>query len=507
MNLFDSIEQKALIYPEQEAIIYKKERITYHALWEKVSCLSTGLKELGVAKGDRIALLMQNCPEMIYAFYASMKLGLISVPLNVMFKKYELDHIIGDASPKVLIVQHEYMPLVEELELVKANQIKVIKIGGEGVNSDSVIEIDSLYKSENNYALTLNLEPEDEAVIGYTSGTTGAPKGAVHTHGNILAHLEGMSNALGLDHRDVFLAALPFFQLTAFLIHPGMAFYNGATLVVMEKFEASQFLQFVKNERVTFFAGVPTLYQMLYSEVKNEPNALRFVRFGICAGAPLNEKLRKAFEEELNFRIVHCYGSTETPLIAAFERPNQKPHGVSVGNVSPHVQLRLLKFDGKVAGTGEAGEIQICADNVLKYYWNKPEETKKAIQDGWFSTGDIGLFDDKGHLHIVDRAKDMIIRGGFNIYPAEIEKVLLQDPRINEAVVIGEPHHRLGEIPKAYVVPEAGAQITKEDIISLTREKLANFKVLEKVEFVSADFFPRNALGKIEKKKLRQKSS
>ncbi|MFP4534021.1 MAG: class I adenylate-forming enzyme family protein, partial [Desulfobacterales bacterium] len=297
---------------------------------------------------------------------------------------------------------------------------------------------------------------------------------------------------------------LPFFQLTAFLINAALAFHVGATVVIMEKFNPQLFVELVEKEGVTFFGGVPTIFQMLYDETRDASRLSSF-RFAICAGAPLSPRLRTDFENHLGLRIIHCYGSTETPLIAAYERPDHPPRSVSVGHTAPHVKVRLVKSDGHPAGVDEPGEIQISAENALKRYWNNPEATREAIHDGWFATGDIGKFDQEGHLYIVDRAKDMIIRGGFNIYPAEIERVLLTDPRIKEAAVIGEYHERLGEIPKAYVVPENGAQIAETDVISLTREKLAKFKVLEKVEFVSADFFPRNAFGKILKEKLRHK--
>jgi long-chain acyl-CoA synthetase len=506
MNLFDPIERFSKNHPEKTAIVFSGMRVSYGDFYRNVNRLSAGLKQLGLKRGDRIALLMNNCPEMMYAFYAAMKLGAISISLNAMFKKEEADYILNDATPSVLLAQSCFIPLVKQLACVKGKRLHVVVVRNGDAIPDAFFDFESLLRDQNQkFETALNLGPEDEAVIGYTSGTTGFPKGAVHTHRNILLHLNGMSKSLGLDDNDVFLAALPFFQLTAFLVHAGLAFHVGATLVVMEKFETGPFVDLIQKEKVTFFAAVPTIFQMLYDGCQDGSSDLGSVRFAICAGSPLSIQLRTDFENKMKLRIIHCYGSTETPLIASFERPDQPPKGISVGNISPHVNVRLVKSDGSPAGVDEAGEIQIHADNALKCYWNNPEATREAIKDGWFATGDIGKIDPEGHLHIVDRAKDMIIRGGFNIYPAEIEKVLLSDPRIKDAAVVGEHHKRLGEIPKAYVVPEEGAKLTQEDVISLSREKLANFKVLEKVEFVSPDFFPRNALGKIQKAKLRQK--
>jgi long-chain acyl-CoA synthetase len=272
----------------------------------------------------------------------------------------------------------------------------------------------------------------------------------------------------------------------------------------MKKFEPQPFLDRIVAEGVTFFAGVPTIYQMLYDEARDRRDVLRTVRFGICAGAPLSEKLRQNFETRMGLRIVHCYGSSETPLIAAFEPPQETPKGISVGRVAPYMRLRLVNTEGRIASAGETGEIQIGAEDTLKYYWKNPQATHDAIRNGWFSTGDIGRFDNDGNLHIVDRSKDMIIRGGLNIYPAEIERVLIQAAEIREAVVVGVPHKRLGEVPKAYVVLEIDGCMTANDVIALSREKLSAFKVPVEVEIVDADFFPRNAMGKIQKNKLKR---
>ncbi len=506
MNIYSTIERYVEENQNKSAIIFGHRRETYGKFHRTVERLSAGFRKLGLKKGDRVALLMNNCPEVIYSVYAAWKLGAISVGLNVMFKKEELDYIIGDATPDVVITQHAFLPIIETVDRVQKGELNVVVAGDGATISGEVIFFESLLASEkDDFPETLDLGPDDEAVIGYTSGTTGFPKGAVHTHRNVLLHLDGMSQALHLGDTDIFLAALPFFQLTAFLVHAGLAFHVGATLVVMEKFEPKPFLKYVHREKVTFFSGVPTIYQMLFDEGRGKSDLFKTLRFCICAGSPLSQQLRSDFENEMNLRIVHAYGSTETPLIAAFERPNEAPKGISVGNISPHVSLRIVKPDGTAAAPGEAGEIQIRSDNALKCYWNNSGATCDAIREGWFSTGDVGVIDSEGHLHIVDRAKDMIIRGGFNIYPAEIERVLLDDPRIKEVAVVGEYHKRLGEIPKAYVVPEAGTELTAADVISITREKLAKFKVVEKVEFVSEDFFPRNALGKIQKIKLKQK--
>jgi acyl-CoA synthetase (AMP-forming)/AMP-acid ligase II len=273
--------------------------------------------------------------------------------------------------------------------------------------------------------------------------------------------------------------------------------------VILDKFEPQAFLRTVKEEGVTFFAAVPTIYHMIHAAADTMDVDLSTVRFGMCAGSPLSMTLRQTFERKFHFRIIHCYGMTEISLIASCEDPASEPKGVSVGNVMPYVRLRIASAEGDEAREGEVGEIQIGAERALRSYWNAPAETEQALQEGWFATGDMGRLDEEGHLHIVDRKKDMIIRGGFNVFPAEIERVLLADERVGEVAVIGIPHPRLGEVPKAFVVLKEGAQVEEQELVALSREKLANFKALEEVEFVDPGFFPRNALGKIVKTALR----
>jgi len=278
---------------------------------------------------------------------------------------------------------------------------------------------------------------------------------------------------------------------------------SGGRLVILEKFEIGPFIESLKKENAPFFAAVPTIYQMIYELGNKESHDLSSVRFGICAGSPLDPGLRSRFEDRFDFRIIHCYGMTEISLIATCEDPDVPATGVSVGKTMPYIRLRITGEDNREVGAGEVGVIEIGAERAMKFYWNKLSETEEAIRDGWFDTGDMGYIDTEANLHIVDRKKDMIIRGGFNVYPAEIERILLQDERVAEAIVIGVSHDRLGEIPKGFVVlsdPEADG----EDIRIVANNKLANFKAIEIIDIVEPSFFPRNALGKILKRQLKE---
>ena len=507
MNIYHSVESNAKSLLDKTAMVYGSQRMTYEFFCENVNRVAAGFRALGLNKGDRIAFLMHNCPESAVCFYAAMKLGLITVSLNIMFKKDEVNYILRDCEPKALIAHDNYLSFLESIERHQNGSMKVVSIGPNGNNFKGTLSFKSFLKNAENKIPTVDLKDEDIAVIGYTSGTTGFPKGAAHTHKNILAHLDGISSHLGYNSQDVILAALPFFQLVAFITHACISFHVGGRLVIHEKFEPEAFLNAVKQERVTYFSGVPTIYQMIYSASAEMDVDLSSVRFGICAGSPLSLELRETFEKKFNFRIIHCYGLTEISLIAACESLDFSARGVSVGPVLPYIQLRLVNENGRPVAAGEEGEIQINAEKALKFYWNKPQETKEAFDGGWFRTGDMGRFDDEGHLHIVDRKKDMIIRGGFNVYPVELERVLLQDPRIREAVVIGIPHDRLGEVPKAYVVPEAGVTILPDDVLEISHTRTANYKAIEAAEIVDASFFPRTALGKVMKAELKKRAA
>jgi len=505
MNLFQHLESHALRDPLKTAIVHGKQRIAYGELLGEVRGLAAGLHAMGLARGDRIALMMPNCPQFITVFCAAAKLGLIGVSLNVMFTQEEAEFIVKDAAPKVVVAHPRHAGVLSGVEEVRQGRLPVLWLEPPADGPADARLLRAVIRDAPGPPPSPEIGPDHEAVIAYTSGTTGFPKGAVHTHGNIAAHLEGIRRHLAFHSGDTFLAVLPFFQLVAFLIHPGMALHAGATVVIQEKFEPGPFLEAVRRERVTFFAAVPTVYAMLHAATEAGGADLSSVRFGVCAGAPLSPDLRRSFQDRFRFRIVHCYGMTEISLIAACEDPARPPEGVTVGPALPYVRLRLVREDGAPAGAGELGEIQIGAERALQRYWNRPAESEAAIRDGWFSTGDLGRLDTNGFLSVVDRKKDMIIRGGFNVFPAEIERVLLQDPRVAEAAVIGVPHHRLGEVPRAFVVLRDGARASGDEILSNARNRLAAFKVPAAVEIVAPGFFPRNALGKIVKPLLRRK--
>ncbi|MFO7962349.1 MAG: AMP-binding protein [Desulfobacterales bacterium] len=500
-HLYTTVKESAECYPDKTAISYNGVHISYSELLRRIECAAAWFQKIGLNKGDRIGILMHNCPEFIVCFYAAMKLGLISVSINVMFTKSEVNYILKDAGIKVLLANRTYLDsvLYDGAPLNLTSQFYALSYER---NSFAAILSFEKICLDDIPPLDINVHSEDIAVIAYTSGTTGFPKGAVHSHENIVRHLSGIRDYLGFNSEDVFLAALPFFQLVAYLIHVGLSLLVGGKLVILEKFDIRVFLKNLEKEKATFFAGVPTIYQMIYDS--GSASDLSSVRFGICAGSPLGPSLRSRFEEVYNFRIIHCYGLTEISLIAACENPKTPAVGTSVGKPLPYIRLRLTKDGEKEIDSEEVGAIEIGTERAMMYYWNNPSETQAAIRNGWLDTGDMGYIDGAGNLHIIDRKKDMIIRGGFNVYPAELERILLEDSRVVETAIIGIPHDRLGEIPKAFVVLKNEAADDKEDIRQEANRKLAKYKAIETIEVVEPSFFPRNALGKILKRHLKK---
>jgi len=500
MNIFQTLEDSARRYPDKLAVVCGAQRQTYRELLEQVNRLSAGFAAQGFNKGDRIVLIAQNCLEVVCVYYAAMKIGLIYVGLNAMLKRDELNYILRDCAPKTIVVANHLAEVLPEVSAARGISLILLE---EGDGPKQALSLPGILKTSINPLPTVRISPQDIAMIGYTSGTTGFPKGASHTHKGIVGCLEIVSAHLDCSKNDVFLAALPLFQLPSFLFSIGLSIAAASTVFIMEKFEPRSFVDLVEKERVTIFCAVPTVLRMLLDEFQLHPFDFSSVRVVPTAGAMLPLSLRRDLEARLGCRIVHGYGSTETGLFISLEDITMPANGVSVGKVLADTRVRLVKDDGTSAAIGEPGEILVASNRLFHTYWNNNEATRQAFVDGWYASGDIGYFDHQGHLTIADRKRDIIIRGGFNVYPAELERVLSQDPRIKEIVVIGVPHHRLGEVPKAYVVHKDGEPLTAQDVIALSYELLAKYKVLEEVEIVTEDYFPRNALGKVLKRALR----
>ena len=514
-ELFDSTRQNG----DAVYLVYEDERWTFSDVMAQVDGIAKVLVErYGVQKGDRVAIGMRNYPEWITSFAAITSIGAISVSLNAWWTEDELDYALGDSTPKVLIADRERVE--RGLRSCKERGIAIL-----GVRLDDAPEgVDRLEDVIDPAATMPEVEvlPTDDATILYTSGTTGNPKGAVSTHRAILNALAGFGcrsvaqtitggdtgGVVGGDPADslppVFILTVPLFHVTGCVPVMLSTFAAGLKLVIMYRWNPERALELVERERVTNFVGVPTMsWDMLESPDfdKRDTSSLRSVGGG---GAPAPPELVRRIDAGFaKARPGIGYGMTETNAYGPQNSGDDYvSHPTSTGRSTPILEIKIVDEEGKEVPIGERGEICFKGPNLIRGYWNNPEATAETIQDGWLRTGDIGRVDEEGFVYIEDRAKDMVLRAGENIYCAEVEAVLYEHPAVYEAAVFGIPDERLGEQVAAAIYVRPDHDVTVEELQAHVRERLAAFKVPTHVELVESTL-PRNASGKILKRSIR----
>ncbi len=496
------LERRADINPDKAALIDGERVLAYGALRDRVAGAAAGLRARGIQRGDRVAILSMNRAEYIEVLFAAARLGAILVPLNWRLAAPEVAFQLGDSRPKTLFVD----PALSTL----ADAVRVLP---EGQTVETFVAFDAEQPAPawaEPYAALLQgggSPPEgqfdDPLLIMYTSGTTGRPKGAVLTQGTQLWNSINIGTAVDLTSADVTLNVLPMFHTGGIgLTLPSL--HHGATAVLQRVFEPDETTRLIARHGVTAMLGVPATYlALLASEVFRRAD-LRRTRFS-CGGAPCPRTIVEAFHER-GLLFQQGYGLTETaptclliPAADAFRKAG------SVGKAAIHVEVRVVDDDGRDVPADGIGEVWTRGPNLFSGYWQRPDATAEAFSDGWFKTGDLARIDAEGFIYIVDRKKDMIISGGENIYPAEVEDVLFRHPAIADVAVIGVPHEKWGEVPKAIVVTRPGARLAAPDVIAFCEGKLARYKIPRSVAF--ADVLPRNAAGKVLKRVLRDGGS
>lgn len=472
--------------------MFEGERIAYRELWEQARRFAAVLAAEGIRPGDRVAILMPNVPDFPRAYFAVLALGAVVVPVHSLLTPAEIAYVLHDSGATALVSSG---PLLE----AAAKACEQIGIPCLTVRCPDGVEPVETY---------LRRDAGDDAVIFYTSGTTGVPKGAVLTHGNLLWNVHVTAHDLvHAQSGDVFLAALPLFHCFGQVVVMDTAFLAGASIVLMARFDGDAALALMEREGVTFYAGVPTMHIALVAAAERTPRklALRVVKSG---GAPLPIAVLERFEAIFGVPILEGYGLSETSPVASF---NQLCFGRKAGTVGCGIwgiELRIARaeIDDRVEllPDGELGEIVIRGHNIFRGYLNKPEATAAAIVDGWFRTGDLGTRDAEGFITIVDRKKDLIIRGGFNVYPREVEEVLMRHPSVAQVAVIGVPHETHGEEVVAVVVVRAG-DFDAAAIVEWSQQHLGKHKYPRRIEPVDA--LPLGPSGKVLKRELRAKFS
>ncbi len=501
MSIGQMLEKSAAIFPSRTALIFDKERLSYQALNEKSNSIAIELTALGIKKGDRVGLLMANSIEFVIAYFGIVKTGAIVLPINILLKSDEIKFILNDAGTSLLITSEEFMPIISPIRS-ETPTLKNIVIRGKSPAPGCIGWEDMLkHYKESLTPVDLN-DAEDVASIIYTSGTTGRPKGAMLTHHNLLSDVQSAVEILGCGNEEVFLCVLPLFHAFAATVCMIAPVYLGASVVIMGRFNPVEVLKKIEEEKVTLFAGVPSMYAV-WAGIELHRIDLSSWKLCISGGAALPVEVMKAFEARYKIPICEGDGPTECSPVTSCNPPKGVRKPGSIGPPLPRIQMKIVDDNGNELPAGEVGEIIVKGPNVMKGYWNNPEATRESIKDGWFYTGDMGKKDEDGYFYIVDRKKDMVIVGGMNVYPRQVEEVLYTHPKVLEAAVIGIEDKLRGELPVAIIVLKENQLVTEKEIIEYCKERLANYKVPKKVEFVTA--LPKTATGKILKRELKKR--
>jgi long-chain acyl-CoA synthetase len=502
VNLASVLTEHASSTPDRPALTFHGRPMTYAQLDDAVDRAAAVLQTAGVEPGDRVGLMLGNVPEFVHALYGTWRAGAVAVPLNVMLTPTEVRHILEDARAETVVVQMGYLPTLLAVRDELSDLRTVLVIAGPPVPSGTRSFEKGMQSAGR--PRQIEREPGDLALLQYTSGTTGRAKGAMLTVGNLQANLDQMDSveASKVRESDTVLVVLPLFHIYGLNVVLGAGLRAGATAVLVERFEPNETLRVIESQRVTVLPGAPPMYTGWLSTPGASEEAFSSVRLALSGAAPLPAETVQAFRTRFGPTIWDSYGLTEAgPGVTTSALEEEVPAG-SIGRPLPGVEVRLVDEDGRDVEEGDPGEIVVRGPNVFSGYWGDEAETKEAfLPDGWLRTGDVAVSDDEGNLFLVDRKKDLIIVSGFNVYPVEVEEVLLQHDAVAEAGVIGIPDDRTGEAVKAFIVLREGAEATPEEVMDFARESLARFKVPKEIEISSS--LPRHVTGKVLRRALR----
>lgn len=499
-NLVHRFEEIARLYPDKAAYVFEGKDTTYREFHHHVGAFAGTLEQAGIGKGDHVALVLGNSPAFLIAYGAVLARGGIVIPVNPTYTPDEMAYILSDGDVKAIValspLVHQAKPVLGKLPLLRL--VVSVPYGGvPAVEEQGTPHFMAFERALLGATVArVEVDEHDVAVVLYTSGTTGKPKGAMLTHRNLLSNAESIGEYLAITEMDRTLAVLPMFHVFCLTVIVNATLLRGATIVISPKFSPIDVLQLVPQERVTLFAGVPTMYNFLLQTVQQEPayrNAFRDVRVFVSGGASLPVALLEGFESAFSCRILEGYGLSEASPVTCFNPLNGVRKAGSIGPSIVNVENKVVDELGEEVGVGEVGELIVRGPNVMKGYYKRPEETLMAIRNGWLYTGDLARRDEDGYFYIVDRKKDMVLVGGYNVYPREVEDVLYEHPGIVEAAVIGIPDAEQGEVVKAFIVLRDGATI--ESVRLHVETKLAKYKRPAHYEVLAE--LPRNTTGKI----------
>ena len=523
------LEETAQNFPDRVAIIFLGTKLTYRRLNELVQRFATAINGMGIKKGDRVACILPNCPQFVISYYGVIKAGAIFVQMNPLNSEKEIQFQLADSGAETLIVP-ELLDLPNKIKKVKA-ETSIKRIINTSIKEylpfpknllyplvakppkfetgDGILWFKELLANHSPSPPTVTADPDDVALLLYTGGTTGISKGCMLTHRNLVSNAVQCSLWFPKAERgkEIFLSVIPFFHSFGMTTALNLPVYLGATMFILPRFERDKldaFLKDIGRIRPTLFPGVPAMYQAII----NFPNVGKYdltsVKFCLSGAAPLPVEVCETFERVTGGKLVEGYGLTEASPVTHCNPLFGKRKIGSIGLPFPDTECQIVNLETgeEPVPVNELGELRIKGPQVMKGYWNNPEETAESLKDGWLYSGDIAKMDEEGYFYIVDRKKDMIISGGFNVYPRDIDEVLFRHPKVKDAVAVGIPDPYRGETVKAYVVLKEGETSTEEEIISFCRENLAKYKVPAIVEFRQE--LPKTMIGKVLRKVLRE---
>jgi long-chain acyl-CoA synthetase len=490
-NLSSLLDEAAADQPDRPALRMDDLVLTYAQWREAAGRMSTLLASAGIEPGDRVGLMLPNVPAFPIAFYGALVAGAVVVPMNPLLKSREVGYYLSDSGARVVLAWHS----------AAGEAAKGAADAGARAITVATPDLADLLADYAPATEQPGREDDDDAVILYTSGTTGKPKGAQLTHANLVRNAELTARTLLKNHPDdVMMGCLPLFHVFGLTCGLNATVAAGGTLTLLPRFDPAKALEIIQRDKVTIFEGVPTMYAAILHLPDADPAMAATLRVCVSGGASMPVEILRSFEEKFGCIILEGYGLSETSPVASFNHPDRVRKPGSIGTPIEGVQLRLIDDAGQTVGEGEIGEIAIRGHNVMKGYWGQPEATAEAITDGWFRTGDMAKVDSDGYYYIVDRKKDLIIRGGYNVYPREIEEVLHEHPAVAEVAVIGIPHPDLGEEVGAAVALKPGASATPSELREFAKDKVAAYKYPRQVWLV--DSLPKGPTGKILRREI-----
>ena len=506
MNIAWWVKRWSVLHPNKTAIIYEDNNTSYLELHQKVNKACCWLQSLGIGKGDRVAVMLSNCPEFLELYLACSRLGALFVPVNYRLAAPELDYTLSHCRPRLFVFRREYGAIVLSLNLNDRRPLMLLATIPDCPDAGEFLDYHAGTKAREGQRpfLTESMAPatpEEPHVIMYTSGTTGQPKGAVLSHRKTFFNCLNADIFFKLHFDDIMLVVLPLFHSGGLFIQASPVFYKGGTLIIHPSFEPRKAYEDIHQYQVTKFLGVPTVYKSLVKVASGKSAANSSLKVAAIGGEKLTPELMAQFQE-VGFSLRQIMGQTETSILLwAHEEDALRKPG-SVGRPVFHADVKIVDRQGRPCETGQIGEIVVRGSIMMTEYWQNPDKTEETIRGGWLHTGDLARMDEDGYFYLVDRKRDMYISGGENVYPAEIERVLRNHPGIEDVAVVGFAEETWGEVGCAFVIPKPGKDLTSGEVFSFCEGHLARYKWPQKVIIMSD--FPRTALGKVRKTVLKR---